>query len=214
MHNQNNKPNILCFGTDNFIKSMNELTEYLDFNLFFYQNNTEKVSSIDYNTILIDSDVLKNVSVFNLINELDNKNKLLVYSPKYKNKHSFAQTIEKPIRISELNKKIANLINSKEFILNSSIQIKENYLLDKNEKKLKRGKTFVILTEKEIELIELLLSSKSSIQKDKILEKVWGYASDADTHTVETHVYRLRKKIQNKFKDNEFIVSSKEGYSI
>ena len=81
-------------------------------------------------------------------------------------------------------------------------------------KKLKRGKTFVILTEKEIELIELLLSSKSSIQKDKILEKVWGYASDADTHTVETHVYRLRKKIQNKFKDNEFIVSSKEGYSI
>ena len=59
---------------------MNELTEYLDFNLFFYQNNTEKVSPIDYNTILIDSDVLKNVSVLNLINELDNKNKLLVYA--------------------------------------------------------------------------------------------------------------------------------------
>ena len=61
---------------------------------------------------------------------------------------------------------------------------------------------------------ECKTSKRSPIHKDKILEKVWGYASDADTHTVETHVYRLRKKIQNKFNDNHFIVSTKEGYSI
>ena len=215
MHSQNNKPNILCLGTDNFIKSLNELTEYLDFNLIFFRDYPNNISSLEYNTILIDCDILKNNAVLKFINGLENKNKLLISNSRNdKNKYSYTDRMEKPIRISELNKKIGSLMNSKEFILNSSMKIKEDYLLDKNEKKLKKGKTFVIVTEKEIELIELLFNKKNPIQKNKILETVWRYASDADTHTVETHVYRLRKKIQKKFNDNEFIISTKEGYTI
>ena len=214
MHNQNGKPNILCLGSENFIKSLNELTEYLDFNLIFYQDKSNDISSLEFSTMIIDSDVLKSSEIVKFINKLENKNKLLIYNSKNKNKHSFPERIEKPMRISELKKKIFNLINTEEFIQNSSIKIKKNYLLDKNEKKLKKDKLVIIVTEKEIELIELLFSKRSPIHKDKILEKVWGYASDADTHTVETHVYRLRKKIQNKFNDNHFIVSTKEGYSI
>ena len=53
-----------------------------------------------------------------------------------------------------------------------------------------------MLTEKEIQLFELFLNSKGSISKEVILSKVWQYADDADTHTVETHIYRLRKKIK------------------
>ena len=73
---------------------------------------------------------------------------------------------------------------------------------------------FIFVTEKEIQLIELLLMSKDPISKKNILKKVWLYSSEADTHTVETHIYRLRKKIQEKFNDDNLIVNVKEGYLI
>ena len=99
----------------------------------------------------------------------------------------------------------------KKFSENSSIKIKE-YLLDKNEKKLKKDGSFLILTEKEIHLLELFENNSKPISKKKILSLVWHYASDADTHTVETHIYRLRKKIADKFSDEKFIQNNKEGY--
>ena len=88
----------------------------------------------------------------------------------------------------------------------------KSYKLDKNEKKLFKGSRFIILTEKEIQLLELFLNLKQSISKKNILSLVWKYSSDADTHTVETHIYRLRKKIFDKFSDDEFILNDKEGY--
>ena len=66
--------------------------------------------------------------------------------------------------------------------------------------------------EKEVQLLELFLNKKKPISKDDILSSVWNYASDADTHTVETHIYRLRKKISEKFLDEEFIQNDKKGY--
>ena len=72
----------------------------------------------------------------------------------------------------------------------------------------------IILTEKEIQLLELFLKNKKPISKNKILSSVWNYSSDADTHTVETHIYRLRKKINDKFSDENFIVNTKDGYSL
>ena len=71
---------------------------------------------------------------------------------------------------------------------------------------------FIILTEKEIQLLELLLAQNKPINKNEILSTVWNYSSDADTHTVETHIYRLRKKINDKFSDEEFILNDKNGY--
>ena len=64
-----------------------------------------------------------------------------------------------------------------------------------------------------MQLLELFLKNKGPISKDKILSFVWNYSSDADTHTVETHIYRLRKKINDKFSDENFIVNTKKGYS-
>ena len=61
-------------------------------------------------------------------------------------------------------------------------------------------------------MIELLLKNTKPISKGKILSLVWNYSTDADTHTVETHIYRLRKKISEKFKDDKFIINSKDGY--
>ena len=70
------------------------------------------------------------------------------------------------------------------------------------------------ITEREIQLIELLFNEKKPVPKSIILKRVWKYADDADTHTIETHIYRLRKKILDVFKDDNFIINSKDGYSI
>ena len=71
---------------------------------------------------------------------------------------------------------------------------------------------FIILTEKEVQLLEILLNKKGPVSKDDILSLVWQYSSETDTHTVETHIYRLRKKISEKFFDEMFILNNKEGY--
>ena len=73
---------------------------------------------------------------------------------------------------------------------------------------------FLQLTEKEVKIISFLNDSDSPISINKLQSEVWGYKSKLETHTVETHVYRLRKKIEKKFKDISFIVSLKNGYKI
>ena len=99
-----------------------------------------------------------------------------------------------PVAIAEINKLIEDVAAKKLFSINSSIKVKK-YLLNKNEKKLIYGDNSIILTEKEIQLIELLLNKSKPITKDNILLSVWNYSTEADTHTVETHIYRLRKKL-------------------
>ena len=118
-----------------------------------------------------------------------------------------------PTTVKEINTVIENSIAKKKFNKNSSIKVKK-YLLDKNEKKLVKMNNSIILTEKEIQLLELLLNNSKPISKDKILSLVWNYSTDADTHTVETHIYRLRKKISEKFMDEEFIFNTKDGYCL
>ena len=116
-----------------------------------------------------------------------------------------------PATLKEINAIIDDTIAKNKFNKNSSIEIK-SYLLNKNEKKLSKLEKFIILTEKEIQLLDLFLNNKKPVSKEKILSSVWNYSSDADTHTVETHIYRLRKKINDKFLDEKFILNNKDGY--
>ena len=137
--------------------------------------------------------------------------KVLARSKKSKIEENFDHIINLPTSIKEMNRIIEDIFAKKRFNKNSSIEVK-SYILDKNEKKLVKKNNFVILTEKEIQLIELFLNSKKPISKKNILSLVWNYSLDADTHTVETHIYRLRKKIKDKFLDEEFILNDKDGY--
>ena len=142
-----------------------------------------------------------------------NKIKILVFSSNKIKPDIFADKIRLPARIKDINFIIENSVIKKNFSKNSSIKIK-NYILDKNEKKLISEKKYIFLTEKEIQLLELFLSHKKPISKNMILDQVWKYSEDADTHTVETHIYRLRKKIKSNFLDENFILNNKDGYSI
>ena len=100
------------------------------------------------------------------------------------------------------------------FINHNGKKWQKDYILDKNERVLKKGKVKLKITEKEINFIENLHVSSKPLSREFILKNIWNYSTDTDTHTVETHIYRLRQKIKNQFKDNSFIKNSKKGYSL
>ena len=169
-------------------------------------------SKSDFDVIFFHEEALKNDNSKNIIN---NNNCLKVcglYSKKISS-NNFDAYLELPSSIKDINAIIESITAKRIFNKNSSIKIKQ-YLLNKNEKKLSKNDDQIILTEKEIQLLELFLNNKKPISKDKILSFVWNYSSDADTHTVETHIYRLRKKIKDKFSDENFILNTKEGYAL
>ena len=98
---------------------------------------------------------------------------------------------------------------------NNQSQMKvNNYNINLNSREMIINHTKLKLTEKEINTITYLSKSKKPVSIDELQAKVWSYRSDIETHTVETHIYRLRKKILNTFNDKEFIVSKKNGYQI
>ncbi|MDA9180774.1 winged helix-turn-helix domain-containing protein [Pelagibacteraceae bacterium] len=203
--------NVLALGPNSFINTLIELKSYLKFNLSKANNNLDKNSMANYDILVFHEEFLQSKNIKNIIDNLVTI-KILASSSFSKN-HTYDALLKLPTSINEINFIIKNSVIKKKFIKNSSIKIK-NYFLDKNEKKLSKNDIFVILTEKEIQLLELFLNNTLSISKKEILSKVWHYSSDADTHTVETHIYRLRKKINDKFSDDQFITNDKNGYSL
>ena len=89
-----------------------------------------------------------------------------------------------------------------------------DYIIDFNSREMLIKDNKLKLTEKEINTISYLSKSEKPVSIDELQEKVWSYQSDIETHTVETHIYRLRKKILNTFNDKDFIISEKNGYQI
>ena len=213
MHNQKAKFNVLCFGSNNFNCSLKELKEYLVFNSLFIKDASKNLESDNYNIVLIDEDIIEDPKLIELISKVDNKITIFVGKASRKLNFKYDLNIEKPLSINELNKKVIKLIAGREFHKNSTIEIK-SYILDKNEKKFRKNESFIYITEKEVKLLELLYFEKKPLSRKEILKKVWNYSSEADTHTVETHIYRLRKKILDKFNDSQLISNTKYGYSI
>jgi len=204
------KTNVLTFGSKNFNTSLEELKDYLNFKLITTNNDFEDKILDDCDVLLIHEEYLKENTKINFLRKI-NKIKILAFHTKKTIFNNFKDKIQLPTTIKDINQIIENSIIKKSFNKNSSIKIK-NYILNKNEKKLSKLKQFITLTEKEVQLLELFLNSKKPISKDNILSSVWNYSADADTHTVETHIYRLRKKVADKFMDEKFILNNKDGY--
>jgi uncharacterized protein YlzI (FlbEa/FlbD family) len=118
-----------------------------------------------------------------------------------------------PIRIFKLVEKINIEFLRLQFHSQSQVKIK-NYTMDMNSREIIINDTTLKLTEKEINTIIYLSQSNKPVSIDELQKKVWSYQSDIESHTVETHIYRLRKKFLNNFNDKEFIVSKKNGYQI
>ena len=125
----------------------------------------------------------------------------------------FNDQLNMPFTILDFKKKIVSLIAKNEFKKNSLIRL-SGYIIDKNERKIKRNNLELKLSEKEVNFLILFSTSKKPINRNLVLKNVWKYSEETETHTVETHIHRLRKKVLEKFGDDNFIKNNKKGYYI
>lgn len=180
---------LIIFRYKELFNILEEIKENFEFKLEFYEKERE----------------LENL-------ENDNLSDYLVIAKKKLSNLKKQIIIDKsPININDLIQTLnINFLKSK-FIEQSKIDL-GRYNLDLNSRILNQNEKELELTEKESSILIFLKQSKDPVKIDQLQEKVWGYNSELETHTVETHVYRLRKKINDKFNDNEFIISDKKGY--
>ena len=187
------KENVHIVNFNILYEILEEIKENLSFNIKKYENednfiNSEKSES--KNCLVISSSSNK---------KLDEKS-LLVFN-------------DLPLSLLSLVEIInINLLKIK-FNHQSKIKIK-NYELNLNSKFFSKNSISLKLTEKEIEIILYLDENKFKHNVLDLQKNIWGYSSDLETHTVETHIYRLRKKINDRFNDKNFIISHADGYFI
>ena len=127
--------------------------------------------------------------------------------------NELTEKINLPFGILDFEKKIISLFAKNEFKKNSFIRLAE-YTIDKNERKIIKNNLELKLSEKEVNFLILFSESSKPISKNSVLQNVWNYSPQSETHTVETHIHRLRKKMFEKFGDNNFIKNNKKGYYI
>ena len=190
--------NVFIINFNSLYEILDEIKENLSFKIIKFENEDNFQKNIDLD--LIDYLVIsKNDYKLLLNNNITDKN--------------FLDFNDLPLSL----KKLLELINIKliklKFNQQSKIIIK-GYELNLNSKFLSKGKLKLKLTEKETKII-LYLNIKDIKHNVADLQKnIWSYSADMETHTVETHIYRLRKKISDLFKDEKFILSHKNGYFI
>ena len=153
--------------------------------------------------------------------DLNTSNSIIIFNKN--NNHSLlSKTIDPknfilidnmPIRIVPLLDKINILLIKKKYNFQSQFNIK-NYIINLNSKVISNQLSSLKLTEKEIDIILFLKEKKFPQSVNSLQNEVWNYSSALETHTVETHIYRLRKKFKDNFNDESFILSLKEGYKI
>ena len=162
---------------------------------------------LNFKISFIDNDISLNDKVKKL------NNYLIISNKKYSNINNQIIFNNLPINIFKFVEKINIEFLKLQFNSQAEVKIK-NYTIDLNSREMLINNSKLKLTEKEVHTITYLSKSKRPVSIDELQEKVWKYQPDIDTHTVETHIYRLRKKILNTFSDNEFIISKKNGYQI
>jgi len=172
-----------------------------------YQILEEFGMDLKFKTIFVDSEKSLKDKIKNLTNYL------IISNKKYLDLENQFVLESTPIKIFKLVEKINIEFLRLKFNSQSQVKIK-NYNIDLNSREMIINNTKLKLTEKEINTISYLSKSDKPVSVDELQNKVWSYQSDIETHTVETHIYRLRKKIFNTFKDKQFIISTKNGYQI
>ena len=189
---------ILIINFNSLYEILDEIKEDLHFKLLKFENEQDfiKESNFDLSNSLI---ISNNKGQVKLNDDITYKN-LLNFS-------------DLPLPLN----KILELINIKliklKFNYQSKISVKE-YELNLNSKFFSKGNLSLKLTEKEIEIISYLNKTKTKHSVSDLQTNIWSYLPGMETHTVETHIYRLRKKINNKFNDENFVLSHKNGYFI
>ena len=208
-----NNIHLYIYGSKVFLNIIKELN--LGYNLSTKEEvNLNKKNNLEFIVRIIFPEELKLIEVKKFFTEniptiffLKDKSYLL------KNKLSllnFHQNLSLPVDILSFREILNILITKYSFFKKSKIII-NNYEIDSNQRIITREGTKVKLTEKELELI-LFLNKNSGLDKSLLLKKIWNHNSELETHAFETHLHRLRKKIERFFKDKKFIIEKNSLY--
>ena len=176
------------------------------FNVLYYILE-ELGSDINFEVFLIDNENSLNKKIKDL------KNFLIISNKKHLDIDNQFVLNNIPIKIFKLVEKINIEFLKIQFSNQSELKISK-YIINLNSREMSKNNINLKLTEKEINTIIYLSKSNAPVSVNELEEQVWSYRSNIETHTVETHIYRLRKKIISAFNDNEFIISKKNGYQI
>ena len=185
--------NLIIFNLPVIFDVLNEIQDNLNFRISKVNNKNDLKRTHDNlsNNSIILADLKSE------LNEINNKIILTHFPLEIKNV------------IEIINVKFLKLKYNKQ----SEVNVK-NYEINLNSREILFQNKKIKLTEKEIEIILFLNSSDKERTVEELKKKVWNYKAELDTHTVETHVYRLRKKIKENFGLNKLIISTKKGYKI
>jgi len=185
-----NNQNLIIYENETLYDILREISDLLQFSIIkFNKKDLIKLNTFQNNRFLFITE-----------KKIPNINNQIILSKLPLNIFKFIEKLNIEFLRFEFNKQSNVKINIYTFDLNSREMIYQN-------QKLK-------LTEKEIDSITYLFSVKKPVNVQELQQKVWGYQSDLETHTVETHIYRLRQKIFKKFNDKQFIKSTVSGYQI
>ena len=179
------------------------------YNILFELNNH---LNFKINNFSSEQDFIQNIKKENLLEA-----SIIISAKKINNDNIDQKSViileQLPINFVSLIDEISKRLLKQKYNYQSNIIINK-YNLDLNSRTISREKVVLKLTEKEIEIILFLKDQKEPQNILKLQKEVWGYSDDIETHTVETHVYRLRKKLKDMFQDDNFLKSLKEGYKI
>jgi DNA-binding response OmpR family regulator len=195
-------------------KSFSDLLNELDFNYIISFDKNLKYNKKEFLIRIIfveklqlaeiNKFFLENIPTIFLVNNKDflKKNKLILLD--------FHISLSTPIEILSF-REILNILLTKYHFLKKSKIIINDYEIDSNQRVITKNKIKVKLTEKELELI-LVLNKNNGLEKSFLLQNIWNRSADLESHAFETHLHRLRKKINKFFKDNKFIVEKNSLY--
>ena len=192
------KQNIVIINFNSLYEILEEIKENLFFKIINYKSLEDFIKDNKVNK--------KNTLIISNFNQ-----ELSLNSSLYKK--NFLNLKDLPLPLSKLIELINIRLIKLRFNQQSKINI-QGFELNLNSKFISINNLTLKLTEKEIEIILYLNSKKEKKNVQDLQKNIWGYSSNLETHTVETHIYRLRKKISDKFNDKDFILSHKEGYFI
>ena len=205
-----NNIHLTILGSLPFIKILDELDFSNILNTVDQQSGKDK--QIEVKILFVEDLKIKDVKNYLLINEpiiLFLKNKDFIKRNNL-NLLDFHVSLELPIEILSFKEILNILITKYNFFKKSKIIIKK-YEIDSNERSITKENVKVKLTEKELELI-LALHNNNGLNKSFLLKSIWKHSLDLDTHAFETHLHRLRKKINKYFNDKNFIIEKNSLY--
>ena len=186
--------------------SLNILNFKILYNIFFETKNFHNLELYEYQ---YEKDLVEGlkqqknsiiISKVPIINQSINKKQIIIIE-------------DYPLNFFSLIDKINSTLLMQQYDFQSNYEIKD-YKINLNSRIINKKDQELKLTQREIEVILFLKKNKKPIDVNTLQKQVWGYSKDLETHTVETHIYRLRKKIKKTFDDENFIESLKEGYLI